>query len=261
MFAFKPYPDFVNPFTSYMSGLFFISTHDYAKATDILKETYGMIKDNEPAQNYVARDLKYAIAKSSEVNTKSKKHYAWIIFSNGEGPVKKELRFDIPLFMITKSAYYTGIALPTFKERPEAFSNLIVKDGQKIIKTKEVASMDKIIKAEFKKRFPTIMTRAITRTVAQTLIQYQLRKRGGLFGGIVGAVYQGFMNRADTRQWKNLPKNFQIARIRLISPNLRITSPDGMKSIKLKLDTNKNHIVSIRIATRNAKEIVNEISF
>lgn len=261
LFAFKAYPDFVNPFTSYMAGLFFISAHDYAKATDILKETYGMIKDNEEAADYVKKDLEFALQASSTLKNRDKNKYAWVIFSNGVGPSKKELRFDIPLFLVTNRLSYTGIALPTFKENPEAFSHLVLKNGAATIETKQVASMDKIIKAEFEKRFPTVMTRAITRTVAQSLLQYQLQKRGGLIGGIIGAVYQGFMNRADTRQWRLLPKDFQIARIPLTSPTLNINSPMNNKPIALNLDQNKNHIILIRIPTKNSKEIINEVSF
>jgi len=261
LFAFKSYPDFVNPFASYMSGLFFLSTHDYAKATDILKETYGMIKGNEAGASYVKQDLKYAIKAATSLNGVSKKHYAWIIFANGKGPSKKEIRFDIPLFLVTKGLYYTGIALPTFKENPAAYSRLIVKNGKKSVATKEVASMDKVIKTEFKKRFPVVMARAITRTVAQSLMQYELKKQGGLIGGLIGAVYQGFMNRADTRQWNMLPKDFQIARIELTNPKLSIMSPAGDRKITLSVNRNQNHIVYIRIPNQNAKEIVNEVSF
>jgi len=260
LFAFKPYPDFVNPFSSYMAGLFFISVHDYAKATDILKETYGMIKSNEAGADYVKRDLKYAIKASSSLNSSSDEHFAWVIFENGEGPSKKENRFDIPLFLVTNRLSYAGIALPTFQENQAAYSYLTIYDGNKSVRTKKIASMDKIIKTEFKKRFPAVMTRAITRTVAQSLMQYELNRQGGLIG-LIGAVYQGFMNRADTRQWNTLPKNFQIARIALSSPKLSIVSPDGRRNIELIVDTDKNHIVLIRIPKHNSKEIVYEVSF
>ncbi len=261
LFAFKPYPDFINPFTSYMSGLFFISAGDYAKATDILKETYGMIKGNEPAASYVKEDLKYAMKAASSLGKATSKHYAWIVFADGEGPKKVEKRFDIPLFLITRQAYYTGIALPSFKENPSAFKYLSVKNGNRAVSTKQVASMDKVVKTEFKKRFSTIMTRAIIRTVTQTMIQYQLRKRGGLMGGILGAVYQGVMNRADTRQWRMLPKDFQIARIELKEPRVSLFDPAHKKLMELKLDTRRNHIVFVRIPEKNAEVIHNEVSF
>jgi len=261
LFAFKAYPDFVNPFSSYMAGLFFMTDGDYAKATDILKETYGMIKDNEAGADYVKADLEYALNASSVQSMKNSKHYAWVVFVNGEGPSKKELRFDIPLFLVTNRVSYTGIALPTFVERPEAFSHLIVKNGKNSIDTKEIANMDKIVKAEFQKRFPTVMTRAIIRTVTQSMIQYQMRKQGGLLLGLVGAVYQGIMNRADTRQWKTLPKNFQVARVPLDEPLLSVDFPNSVKKLNFNLDINKNHIIFIRIPNINAKEIVNEVSF
>jgi len=261
LFAFKPYPDFLNPFTSYMSGLFFIATKDYVKAADILKETYGMIKDNEDGASYVKKDLKYALKRASSLKTKENKHYVWVVFENGKGPKRDELRFDIPLFVVTRGLYYTGIALPTFKEQAEAYNYLRIKNGKKSLQTKQVASMDKVVKTEFKKRFPLIMTRAIARTVTQSLIQYQLKRNVGLVGGIMGVAYQGFMNRADTRQWRQLPKNFQIARVELKSSDLTIENPKNAEIVKLNLDKNKNHIVFVRAIEANTKPIVTKVSF
>ncbi len=261
LFAFKPYPDFVNPFASYMSGLFFISVGDYAKATDILKETYGMIKGSEPAASYVKNDLKYAMKAASSLNRTKNRHYLWIVFADGEGPKKVEKRFDIPLFLITKGVYYTGIALPSFKENPAAYRYLNITNGNKTVQTKQVASMDKVIKTEFKKRFPTIMTRAIIRTVTQTMIQYQLKERGGLMGGILGAVYQGVMNRADTRQWRMLPKDFQVARIEIQNPKVSIFSPKNKKIVDLNLNPKKNYILFLRIPARNSKAIFSKVAF
>ncbi len=261
LFAFKPYPDFVNPFASYMSGLYFISAGDYAKAADILKETYGMIKDDEPAAPYVKEDLKYALKAASSLHGAGKRRYVWIIFSDGEGPKKIEKRFNIPLFLVTNKVYYAGIALPSFKEGPRAYRYLSIKNKTTVVKTKQVASMDKVVKTEFKKRFPLIMTRAITRTVTQTVISYELQKRGGTIGGILGAVYSLTMNRADTRQWRMLPKDFQIARLELKEPSVEVFTPSNRKLVRLKLDPRKNHIVFVRIPKTNGEVIYNEVAF
>ncbi|MCK5601479.1 hypothetical protein KAR91_06415, partial [Candidatus Pacearchaeota archaeon] len=43
--AFEVYPDFVNPFTTYMSGLFFNLDGDYNKGVDLIKESYGMVPE------------------------------------------------------------------------------------------------------------------------------------------------------------------------------------------------------------------------
>ncbi len=262
LFAFKPYPDFVNPFTNYVAGIYFYNIHDYRKATELLKETYGMIKGNEDGANYVSSDLKLAIKADKSIGVgKNRHHYAWIIFENGQGATKKEMRIDIPLFLVTRKIFYTGIALPTFKANPQAYPYLIVSNDKKIVRTKKLASMDKIIKTEFKKRFSTIMTRAVTRTITQSIIQYQLRKRGGLIGGIIGSVYQGIMNRADTRQWKLLPKNFHIARVEIKNPNLTIKTPSGKNLLTLNLQSGKNYMIFIRIIDKNGNVIHNEVGF
>ena len=50
---FKAYPDFVNPFTDYIAGIFFALIGDFSKAAPLLKESYGMVSDN----SYIADDL------------------------------------------------------------------------------------------------------------------------------------------------------------------------------------------------------------
>ncbi len=226
LFAFKPYRDFVNPFTTYLAGIYFLNVHDYRKATDLLKECYGMIKGLDSGASYVLQDFKMADNLKRYIRNRQKK-YTWVIFFNGQGPIKAENKIQIPLFIFSDSAVYSGIALPTLKMRFKAYDHLLVSNGKVTLPTKRVASMDTIIKTEFKKRFKTIVTRAMMRTITQTIIQKQLRDKAGFLGGLVGAVYQASMNKADIRMWKNLPKEFQVARL-----------PSG-KTVTIKTDKHK----------------------
>ena len=50
---FKPYPDFVNPFTTYLAGVYFLIIGENSRAADLLKETAGMVPDND----YIKKDL------------------------------------------------------------------------------------------------------------------------------------------------------------------------------------------------------------
>jgi hypothetical protein len=43
LYNFEAYPDFVNPFATYLAGVFFNLVRDHAKAVDLLKESYGMV--------------------------------------------------------------------------------------------------------------------------------------------------------------------------------------------------------------------------
>jgi len=258
LFAFKPYRDFVNPFTDYLAGIYFLNVGDYQKANELLKETYGMIKGLDKGSDYVKEDLLLANRMKSSILPRSK-HYTWVIFFNGLAPKKKELKIDIPLFLFSNKVYYTGIALPTLVERPRAYKYLYVKTPLQNKKTKEITSMDRIIKLEFKKRFPIIMTRAITRTVIQTIIQKQLHDKAGVIGGILGSMYQAAMNRADTRSWEELPKEFQVVRVKS-AKYVRISTPDGKNKV-IKTNPNKNTIIFVTIQTRNSEPIISVHEF
>ena len=253
LFAFKPYRDFTNPFTSYLAGIYFLNRKDYGKATDLLKETYGMIKGLDEGSDYVKADFKLADSMKGSLKARSN-HYVWVVFLNGQAPKKKELRIDIPLFLVTDKVYYTGIALPTLKIRKRAFSYLKAYTPKEQKRTKEIASIDRVVKLEFKKRFPIVMMRAVTRTILQTVVQKQLQDKGGLIGGLIGAVYQGTMNRADTRMWERLPKEFQVARVRT-STSLTIKSPRG-EVASFKTDPHHNYIVFVTIPTPSSEPIV-----
>lgn len=53
LYNFEAYPDFVNPFATYLAGVFFNLVSDHSKAVDLLKESYGMVGNNA----YIAEDL------------------------------------------------------------------------------------------------------------------------------------------------------------------------------------------------------------
>jgi len=77
LFAFKSYPDFVNPFITYIAGLFFLLDGDYDKSADLLKESYGMIVDNEEGADYVKNDLLLALNGMNKIDPDTlSRHYA-----------------------------------------------------------------------------------------------------------------------------------------------------------------------------------------
>ncbi len=261
LFTFKPYRDFVNPFSTYLAGLYFLNRKDYRKAEQLLKETYGMIKGRDNGASYVLKDWKLANNMKRSIRSR-KQHFTWVIFFNGKAPKKEELRIDIPLFLFSNDVYYTGIALPTLKTQKAPYPYLLVNKK----KTKRVASMDRIIKQEFKKRFPTIMTRALARTIVQTVIQKRVNDKlqgvaavtpmGFLLTKGLSAAAQAVLNRADTRMWERLPKEFQVARVKS-GTKLVIQTPNKKKITTLRTKPNKSYIVFITIPTKNNEAIIN----
>ena len=259
LFAFKPYPDFVNPFTTYLAGIYFLNIQDYRKATDLLKECYGMIRGLNNGDRYVLQDFKMADNLKQSIRNRKRK-FTWIVFLNGQAPIKKEIRIDIPLFLFSDDVIYTGIALPTLKMRNKAYEYLLVSNGKANLPTKTIASMDTVIKTEFKKRFQTIVTRAMLRTITQTVIQKQLKDKAGFLGGLFGAIYQAAMNKADTRMWQSLPKEFQVARL-ASSKQVTLYSPTQKRLASIHTDPTKSYIIFISMPTPNSEPIMHITAF
>ena len=218
-----PYKNYVNPFSTYMHGLFFMlnaqSPSDYSRAYDSMKRAYGLTGNAA-----VKTDMNMArnLAKGSSI--KKVKPTVWVIFENGLSVKKEEFRIDLPIFLIDNSdVKYTGIALPELVERAPAYKYLRADQ----FKTMPLASMDKIIKAEFKDEFPYILGKELARATAKTLLQAKMQKDDPL-AGMLATAYQLATTSADIRMWTALPSEFQLARFPKAGNKLTLTA-DGMK--------------------------------
>ncbi|KAF3978411.1 MAG: hypothetical protein HFP77_02025 [Methylococcales symbiont of Iophon sp. n. MRB-2018] len=254
LYAFKAYPDFINPFTTYMAGLFFMSEGDHKKAVDLLKEAYGMMDKNA----FVASD--FASVENTLSGKKENKKFTWVIFENGLGPIKEEFRIDLPILLLTKKVKYTGIALPKLKMRKQAFPHLVIKNGgDKIAKTSILSSMDRVVQTEFKMKYTATVTRAVVSTLIKTFAQYGAQKQLGNVGGFATGLYQAATTAADIRIWTALPKEFQLAKIETPSNGLlNIETPAG-NVVKVKVPQNRNSLVYVKIPTNKAKIIYDVI--
>lgn len=256
LYEFKAYPDFINPFTTYMASLFFMSQRDYKKSIDLLKETYGMVDKNP----IVADD--FASMEKRLSGKKINDDFVWIVFENGIGPEKEEFRIDLPLFIFSNNVKYTGIALPKLKFRNQAYPFLTVKNDEKdLCKTCELASMDRVVQTEFKNEYNMILTRAIMCTLTKTCAQYMANRKFGQLGGWAAACYQAATTAADLRIWTALPKDFQIAKV--TTPDngqLTLSTPSG-KDINVQVPQNSSSLIYLKIPTQGAKVAFDVIAF
>jgi len=232
------YPDFVNPFTTYISGIYFLLNNDPLKARDLLKESLAM----DPTNKQIISDFELSNELVKNRSYKNDNKNIWIIYENGKSAKTIEKNISIPLFLFTRKAFYTGITIPSIKEQQS--SHLFLKiNGQN---TTEIANMDAIIKAEFTKRFPSKMTKIVTGAILKTYTQYTLQKNLGPLGGIVGAFYQALTNKADVRSWSALPKNFQSLRIKNNGNTIVIRNNHNEIIRSVNIPENKNAIIYVR---------------
>lgn len=258
LYNFQAYPDFVNPFATYLAGIFFNLVGDHSKAVDLLKESYGMVGDNA----YIAEDLKIT---ENVLDGKGKlDDTIWMVFENGLGPVKKEFRLDIPLFVATDKVKYIGIALPELAFRDRAYPYLVAEVDGKDYKTCLVSDMDRVVQTEFSKDFKGILTRAIISATAKAIAQYALEKQDSSESSMASlfmAVYSYATTAADVRIWTTLPKDFQIARFPKPRDGKLEVSPPGSVPFEINISGCNNAVVYVRITANQAEPIFEVITF
>jgi len=211
----KAYANYVNPFTVYLDGLYFmadaVDASDLERAHKSLERVAGFAGDN----HYVKQDL---AAVDDLINGKPLPPTTYVIFETGCAPVRGQIRIDIPI-IVTKVSY-VGAAFPTLKPQGDYQPSLTVTANGTSQTTSLVASMDSVIGLDFKNEMPVVITKTIAATVTKAVAAYAVNDAanqqdvlGGLFAQIGTAVYQAAVNIADTRSWTTLPKEFQVCRI------------------------------------------------
>ncbi len=240
---FQAYPDFINPFTTYLAGLYFLLEGDYSKAYSLLKEVRGMMANNITVRS------DFEILKRAQKRGQIDDHYVWVIYENGLAPIRKEMRINIPMFIFTDKIAYTGIALPRMQQRTRATENLaLLSHGKKLAETDLISDMDRVILSEFGYVYPEIVTRAVFSALIKTYFQYRMNKKDS-YAGLAAAIFQMATTRADTRTWTSLPKEFQVARVKMPSDH-KLSLHSGVQKIEVKINPNaKQAIVYVKIST------------
>jgi hypothetical protein len=263
------YPDFVNPFVTYLHGLYFLSQSeqrgDIERAIESLDRVYGMT-DNP----VVAADLELANALASgAVSRSALPNQVWVIYENGIGPTLSESRFDIPLFLVTQGRAgqptLAGIALPKVERGRAAHQMLAVHavgDGgaQPLAQSQTLAEMQRVLNTEFQHNFDGILGRAITSTVVDLLIQSEATSRAGLLGALASTVLTQQTNKADLRIWRALPDQWQVARFdRPVSGRITLSADDSGPLANLTLPDWPYTLIYVKQPTRFAAPAVKVI--
>jgi hypothetical protein len=249
------YPDFVNPYTDYLHGLFFLLTgsdsSDFGKARDSMRRVAGMSPDNP----FVKADLKIVDnIKKGKLRREKLQPSVWVIFENGLAPKVEEILIPIPLLLVSNKIDYMQIALPKLVVRPLALPYLEINNvDSKKIRTVQLASLERVIKTEFKMEYSYRITQAIMSTIVKAMIQKEAQKKGGM-GSLLGAIYQAATTRADTRSWTALPNEFQVAK--LLKPadgKLEITAPGLAQPLNIDLPEGQFAIVHVKMASASSE--------
>ncbi len=131
----KPYADYVNPFTVYLDGLFFMANaadaSDLERAHKSLERVVGFAPDN----NYVKQDL---AAVDGVMQGKPLTPTTYVIFETGCAPVREQIRIDIPVLL--PKVPYVGAAFPTLKPQGNYLPSLAVTANSIIVPAQDIVA-------------------------------------------------------------------------------------------------------------------------
>jgi hypothetical protein len=251
----KVYANYVNPFTVYLDGLYFMADASDASDRERARKSFERVNEFVPGNTYVKQDLTLA---NDVMAQKSLLPTTYVIFETGCAPQRGQVRIDIPIIVFKVS--YVGVAFPTLQFQGNYMPSLTVVADNHSFPTELVGSMDSVITSDFKNEEPAVVTKTIAATVIKAVAAYAANDAVGQAGGDLGgllaqigtAVYQAAVNIADERTWTTLPKEFQIARVPTPADRkIDLITPSGVKtSVNLEPGTvNVVYVKSINAVT------------
>lgn len=258
----KPYAPYVNPFTVYLDGLFFMT--DAADNSDLerARKSFERVTEMAPRNRYVRQDLTMA---DNLINGRPLPPTTFVIFETGRAPVRDQVRIDIPI--IVSKVSYIGAAFPTLKPQGNFIPDLTVTADGKDFNTSLVSDMDSVIGIDFKNELPIIITKTIAATVVKGVAAYaanqavgQQNDIAGLFMQIGTAIYQAAVNIADERTWTTLPKQFQACHFPTPPDRkIELETPDGRQRIPVTIDDGTINLIYVKSINATSPLLVTQM--
>jgi hypothetical protein len=270
----KAYADYVNPFTVYLDGLFFMADavdgSDLERARKSFERVVGFAPDNE----YARQDLAML---DGLLQGKPLPPTTFVIFETGCAPVRDQIRISIPILVAKVS--YIGAAFPTLKPQDNYLPSLTVTAGSGgatndpaapagslTATTSPIASMDSVIGQDFKNEMPVVIAKTIASAVAKGVAMYAANAAAnqqsdwlGALIQVTTAVYQAAVNIADERTWTTLPKEFQVCHIPTPPDRkIELEAPGHGQKIPVTIEDGKINLIYVRSITATGPLLVTQ---
>jgi hypothetical protein len=223
---FRFYADYVNPFTVYLDGLYFLYQGEGGADRERALLSLRRVASLGVASPAVQDDLQAAEAAVSGP-PRADAPRLYVIFETGQAASLEQVRIDIPIIVADVS--YVGAAFPRLAFHEDHAGTLTVRTSDSTASTALLADIDAVVALEYKNEFPTIVTKALISAAAKGAAGWAINDAArrqdealGLLARVLTMAVQAAVNIADTRCWSTLPKQFQVARLEA-PPSRQIT--------------------------------------
>jgi hypothetical protein len=224
-------------FSHYLAGFVYealgekdLAAPGYRKAAELRPDT--------PLLEQALKDLDKKSAKDEDSDI-------LIVVQSGLAPARDSIRIPLPL-PISGNVVITPLSFPVIK--PDTSTASIAQigvDGQQLNLT-QLNSTTAMSQRALRDDMPGIIVRTTVRAVTRGVAQKKINETNPLAGlavGITSAVLEG----ADTRTWRTLPDNTQVARLRLKKGEHQVTVPNSVGGSVVKVTVDKPYqVISLR---------------
>jgi len=223
---------FLNPFTSFLSGIVYellgeddAAYVDYRRALELSPGALAVQSaafslalrtgDTGRLAEY-RRALDPSVTKGGRRAGKGEGEVV-VLFQTGLVPRKAEIKFPLPI----PGASLAWVAFPCYVDLAPVLDSLEVSSGDALERTEPVAEIGALAVKALKEKWLPITVRQVARIaakqVAQRQAEIQARKSGGnsaeAVASVLGILYSAISERADLRAWYSLPARIEAARL------------------------------------------------
>lgn len=269
--------DYVNPFTTWLHGVFFLHAGTDASDSERARVSLSRVAKMYPKNSDIREDLKLA-----ECAARAGTPLTYVVFESGIAPTIGETRVDtmlpipsgrgcfapvpvsiaLPKLVLSSERRYWGFfpvvsgAYAVGDAAPESVPALSVEG----VPANEICDMNSVVRTDFDNAFPAVLTRSIataffksaSSAVLNSVGTEYARRDGGAGAAIVSlatvvgtSIYTYASTAADVRCWQTLPQNFSL--VRLPTPeSRRVVVRVGARSREVALVPGKINLVLVK---------------
>ncbi|ROL67365.1 COG3014 family protein [Pseudomonas vranovensis] len=225
-------------FSHYLSGYVYEALGEKGLAAPGYRKA-AELRPNTPLLEKALLDLDKPAAKATESDV-------LIVIQSGLAPARDSVRVPLPL-PISGNLVITPLSFPVIKEDTSTahFSEIYLNDHS--LKLTALNSTTAMSRRALRDDMPGIILRTSVRAITRGVAQKQLNDANPLAGlalGIASTITEG----ADTRTWRTLPDETQVARVRLRQGEHQLSLPSslGGSQVSVKIDR-PFQVVTLRV--------------
>ena len=225
-------------FSHYLSGYVYEALGEKGLAAPGYRKA-AELRPNTPLLEQALLELDKPAAKTTDSDV-------LIVIQSGLAPARDSVRIPLPL-PISGNLVITPLSFPVIKEDTSTahFSEIYLNDRE--LKLTALNSTTAMSRRALRDDMPGIILRTSVRAISRGVAQKQLNDVNPLAGlavGIASTVTEG----ADTRTWRTLPDETQVARVRLRQGENQLSLPSslGGSQVSVKIDR-PFQVVTLRV--------------